>query len=633
MTPLTDRFHPSPQSVELTGGVFELPPELTIQLGSESTQLHSSATRLQAVLEQMGSKASIKTGDASGFATIELLADAGSFNADQAYRLEIDRRGVRIVGSDIAGTVYGVVTLIQCLTGDRHRDQEAPTAIECLRIGDWPEFVVRGVLLDISRDRVPKMRTLLELIDLLASWKINQIQLYMEHTFAYEGHEIVWKDADPLTAEDIRTIDRYCHDHCIELVPNQNSFGHFHRWLIHEAYRPLAECPEGVKHPFNEEPEPFSLCAIDPKVLDLLGDLYDQLLPNFTSTLFNVGLDETFDLGIGRSAAACQKKGKGHVYLEYLKRVNRLVEARGHRMQFWADILLQTPEVVGELPESVIPLEWGYEADHPFEKHGEILASTGLDFYVCPGTSSWNSLSGRTTNAIGNLSRAAIAGKTAGAGGYLITDWGDFGHLQPLTVSLPGFLIGAGCAWNTSMASDPDSLRTAAPALIDRFVFDSADSGLGELILSLGDTYRQTGAEIKNGSVLFFLLVFATEPLTHPRFDKLDKAGLEAARDHIEKLQSELIGFGSREPHLELPRREMEWVAGMLLVACKLGIERLEIGRDRSATDLSTSIRAEIRSELAPLVEEYRWLWSQRSRPGGLSSSSARLERILALLG
>jgi hypothetical protein len=183
------------------------------------------------------------------------------------------------------------------------------------------------------------------------------------------------------------------------------------------------------------------------------------------------------------------------------------------------------------------------------------------------------------------------------------------------------------------MASDPGSVRSLAPSLVDRLVFDSVEPGFGELILSLGDTYRQTGAEIKNGSLLFFLLVFAAEPLTHTRFDKLNKAGLEAARGHIEKLRSNLAGFGTQETQLDLPRREMNWVAGMLLIACKLGIERLELGRQGLIADLSTSVRSEIRNDLTPLVDEYRWLWSQSSRPGGLFTSSARLERLLALLG
>ena len=85
----------------------------------------------------------------------------------------------------------------------------------------------------------------------------------------------------------------------------------------------------------------------------------------------------------------------------------------------------------------------------------QYVAAAGLDFYVCPGTSSWNSLAGRTRNALLNLAAAAREGREAGARGLLITDWGDFGHLQPLPVSYLGFLAGAGFAWNTASAEDP----------------------------------------------------------------------------------------------------------------------------------------------------------------------------------
>ena len=44
-------------------------------------------------------------------------------------------------------------------------------------------------MFDVTRDRVPTMATLYELVDLLASLKINQLQLYSEHTFAYHGHK------------------------------------------------------------------------------------------------------------------------------------------------------------------------------------------------------------------------------------------------------------------------------------------------------------------------------------------------------------------------------------------------------------------------------------------------------------
>ncbi|GAH23368.1 unnamed protein product, partial [marine sediment metagenome] len=105
--------------------------------------------------------------------------------------------------------------------------------IPCLEIKDFPDFPHRGVMLDISRNKVPKMETLYALIDLLSKLKINQFQLYTEHTFAYQGHEQVWKDASPLTGEEVLALDDFCRKRFIELVPNQNSFGHLHRWLKH----------------------------------------------------------------------------------------------------------------------------------------------------------------------------------------------------------------------------------------------------------------------------------------------------------------------------------------------------------------------------------------------------------------
>src|SRR5207342_333696 len=123
---------------------------------------------------------------------------------------------------------------------------------------DWPDFAVRGVMLDISRDKVPTMATLYEMVNLFASLKINQLQLYTEHTFAYSQHEEVWRNASPMTAEEIQFLDQYCKQRFIELVPNQNSFGHMERWLKHEKYRHLAESPDGSVWPDGTRiDEPF----------------------------------------------------------------------------------------------------------------------------------------------------------------------------------------------------------------------------------------------------------------------------------------------------------------------------------------------------------------------------------------
>ena len=65
-------------------------------------------------------------------------------------------------------------------------------------------------MLDISRGRVPKLETLLELAEHLADFKINELQLYTEHTFAYQQYKSVWQSWGALTGEEIRQLDARC---------------------------------------------------------------------------------------------------------------------------------------------------------------------------------------------------------------------------------------------------------------------------------------------------------------------------------------------------------------------------------------------------------------------------------------
>ena len=334
---------------------------------------------------------------------VELSGDAGrptlrgeidSGLAAEAYRLRIGQEGIALVAGAATGLAYGLRTLGQWLK--QHGPRLGP--LMGLELEDHPSFAHRGLLLDVSRNRVPHLAELCRLIELMAELKLNQLQLYFEHSFAYAGHGQVWQAASPLTAAEIRFLDKSCAERGIELVPCQNSFGHFHRWLVHEPYRALAECPEGIEHPFSLVPEPFSLCATDPQSLELLRELYGQLLPNFSSRLCNTGLDETFDLGLGRSRLACAARGKAQVYLDFLGQVRQLCAEHGRRMMFWGDVLLENPEAIPRIPADAVVLEWGYEADHPFEADAARFAASGREFYVCPGTSSWNSFGGRTAN-------------------------------------------------------------------------------------------------------------------------------------------------------------------------------------------------------------------------------------------
>ncbi len=606
---------PRPRSLELLDGhhVILDGRAIVVQDSSSDSALLGAARRLKEVLRQevhvrWPIVQGVSLGDLAGV-TLRLAPEQVSH--DQGYALTIDPEEILIEARTPAGIFYGVCSLIQIveLSGDR---------LPCLRVRDWPDFPARGVMLDVSRDKVPTMATLCELVDMLASWKINQVQLYTEHTFAYQRHPEVWADASPITAEEIRTLDAFCRDRFVELVPNQNSFGHMQRWLKLPRYAHLAEINGPFRAPWGEMiPGPFSLCAVDPRSLEFVRGLYDELLPNFTSRQLNVGCDETMDLGQGGSADACRERGTGRVYLDYLLGIYRDVTRRGYTMQFWGDIVNQHPELIPDLPRDAIALEWGYEAGHPFAERTQRFAAAGVPFYVCPGTSAWNSIAGRTGNAVANLQTAAEHGLAHGATGYLITDWGDSGHWQMQPVSFLGFAAGAAYSWAWQANRDLD-----LPRALSLYAFYDPTGSMGRIATELGNVYQLPGLAGNNGSELFGILQSSFPRLRERIAPKLTPEALREALRAIEGAMEPLGAARLTRPDVEdaqLVMREQVHTAMLMRHACHRGL--LALGA------LSTHERHEMDDDLADIIDEYEALWLIRNRAGGLPDSVARLHR------
>ena len=244
----------------------------------------------------------------------------------EGYTLTLKNdKGMVLEAAEDAGFFYGMQSVCQIL--------ENPASIPCFEIKDAPSMKERSYMLDISRNKVPTMETIKEMVKSLAAMRYNSIQLYMEHTFAFAAHERVWASYSPFTSEEIMELDAFCVDHFVELVPNLNSFGHLNRWLKLPEYRQLAECDppfihksglpmQGVLHPCKAS-------------LDFVDSLYKEFLPNFTSRKLNIGCDETVELGKGRSAAVCEKKGVTKVYLSFLKDLAAKANKYGFSVQFW----------------------------------------------------------------------------------------------------------------------------------------------------------------------------------------------------------------------------------------------------------------------------------------------------------
>jgi hexosaminidase len=525
----------------------------------------------------------------------------------QGYRLSVRPDGVSLIGADEAGLFYGKRTFAQLAEANGPR-------IPCVEIEDHPDLLVRGVMLDISRDKVPTMATLRALVDLLAGWKINQLQLYIEHTFAYRAHSAVWASASPMTAEEIRELDAYCRERFVELVPNQNSFGHLERWFAHEPYRALAETEGGIELPWGEiTKHPFSL-APSPAALEFLDGLYSELLPNFTSTRFNVGCDETYDLGLGRSRERVAEVGRPRVWLDFVRQIHALAARHGRSIQVWGDTVRRNPELFADLPRDLTILDWGYDRERSLHATAERLAEAGQPFYLCPGTSSWTSLTGRTDNAIANILDAVEAARHNRAAGILVTDWGDGGHWQHLPLSYLGF------AWTAALSWALDANRALdLPRALDRFAFRT--SGLGQIAFDLGNTYLKPGFRRGNSSILYW---FYTATLADMRRSWLPriKYGPEVFLDDA------AVERGMHET--------LEWIDACTAPLSRIGDDLLRREFQHAAAMARHAARRVLGtadpSELDALVQELIALWPARNRPGGLPDSVAKLQASRAFI-
>lgn len=614
---------PQPQKVAFNGGALELKAGGRIGLNSaRSADLLFAARQLQSALEAATSEPWQIAAAGSGQVTLALDS---AIAQPEGYRLTISQAGIIIAGHDLAGVFYGVQTLRQLLGTQGAR-------LPQMAIDDWPDYPARGFMHDVSRGQVPTMDTLYGLIDLLASLKVNQLQLYTEHTFAYRQHQAVWRNASPLTAGEILALDAYCRERHIDLVPNQNSFGHMERWFEHAPYRRMAEIESEFTSPWGAPHLPSTLSPAVPATLPFIESLYDELLPNFTSALFNVGCDETFELGLGRSQALIERQGKGRVYLDFLLQIYELVSARRRTMQFWSDILNQHPELIPELPKDAIALEWNYEAGYDFLGKTAPYAAAGIPFYVCPSTSVMRTVLGRTDNCLANLREAAEQGLANGAIGCLNTNWGDtWGWRRWFPLSYLGIAYGAAISW----AGAPNS-HLNLPAALDAHVFRDRACVMGKLVYDLGNAYQMPGALQNVASLLYSLQLYPLANLRHRAAllfhagesqrvlfdDDALRANLHSSVEYIADLISGIEVARMATPDADLIVREFAHMAQMAQHGARRGL--LQLG-DPAITPTS------MRDELAAIEYEYAPLWLARNRAGGLPESMRLLSEMRPL--
>ena len=582
---------PTPTEFKYQEGSFKVPQPLKVHFQDQSHDSLLSLTPLALTKSEKDSA--------------NLLFIQQEMAHQEAFKIIIEEKRITVITSTKKASLFALHQLKQILDFSQNE-------IPCCEIHERPSLNRRGFMLDVSRCKVPTMRTIFEFIDLLSVLRFNELQLYIEHTFAFSEHKTVWQNFSPFTGAEIEEIDTYCKNREIELVPNLNSFGHFERWLRHEPYKKLAECPNGF---VRDEPymirDHGSVLKPDRESLEFIDSLYEEYLPHYSSSKFNVGLDEPWELGQGYSKQKVEKIGKHKVYLEHLKGILSLVEKRGKSMEFWADVLLEKPENANYLPSSASPIIWGYEADHPFDEQAEVVASSGLEYTLAPGTATWRSFSGRWQTARKNITSACANALKHNAMGILLTNWGDCGNHQPWTTIYPPLFLGAQLAWNGQDACDE-----TIGAAVDREVFGNPSYGLGKALIDLAQLDQKTDFKIPNNSLPWFAL-FSAQPEKLPQnlSEQTTPEQLKEGLNWLMQLDEKIFQF---ENGSQAQIAVQEW---------KLGIKLSIVGIRHAIGLMEPHENSEKKgADHSDLLRKFQDVWLLRARKGGLHEAVDLLE-------
>jgi hexosaminidase len=194
---------PYPKKVIGCNNSFLIKESYTIVIPTDNNEkIMPVAERLKKIIyEEMNLDLMICVGNVGNSNQIITFINC-SLMPPEAYNIYITGKQLIIEYSNEAGAFYATSTMKQVL--------KSHSKIPFNRIEDAPDYKVRGVMLDISRNKIPTMDTLFGLIDFLADLKINQLQLYVEgFSFAYPSFPQVWQNGTPITSEEIkRTEDR-----------------------------------------------------------------------------------------------------------------------------------------------------------------------------------------------------------------------------------------------------------------------------------------------------------------------------------------------------------------------------------------------------------------------------------------
>ncbi|HUX34814.1 MAG TPA: family 20 glycosylhydrolase [Gemmatimonadaceae bacterium] len=356
----------------------------------------------------------------------------------EGYAIVSSDAHLTVIARSAAGMFYGVQTVKQLVDGEG-----ATAMLHLVDVRDWPAMRYRGFHDDLSRGPMPTLEFQKYQIRTLAAYKINVYSPYFENTLYYSANPVPAPPGGAMTRAQVKELVAYAAHYHIDVIPEQEAFGHLHHMLKYDLYSDLAETPHG-----------HVLAPGQPGSMALIKQMFWQIDSQFPSRFVHLGADETVELGKGQTRDLVKADGLGPVYLGFLKSIDSTLKPLHKRLLFWGDIASGSPELVKTLPKDMIAVAWGYGPSKSFDRAINPFRQANMETWVAPGVSNWSRVYPDNDVALRNIQGFVRDGQRLGATGVLNTSWDDDGEAI-FNQTWYGVLFGAAAGWQPGESSIP----------------------------------------------------------------------------------------------------------------------------------------------------------------------------------
>lgn len=335
-----------------------------------------------------------------------------------------DEDGCKIEYGTKAEFFRGVTILDSLL-----RENNEPFHLEQKR-----NFETCGMMVDVSRNAVLTVESVKKLIVYMAKMGLNMLMLYTEDTYQMEKYPYFGYMRGAYTQEELGEIVDYADRFGIEVIPCIQTLGHLSRALQWDSAGSIKDTED-------------ILLVDEPETYEFIEEMFRTCRSCFKTNRIHIGMDEAFNLGLGRYLSKHGYHPRFELFSRHLIRVLEIAKKYGFRPMIWGDMTYDCPdpEKLKELisPEDVELVYFDYYkvTEAPYEKEIKWFRGMGYEPLFAGGIQTWNTLSVNYEATFTTMDPALKACLNNGVKEVFAALWGDDGTECSMFTSLLGMQL------------------------------------------------------------------------------------------------------------------------------------------------------------------------------------------------